>query len=57
MSIAIQPTWLLVCRRLRNLALDDKKLYEVRLEQFVRIRAKTFNSVTQRQELCDSKLP
>lgn len=57
MSVAIQPTWLLVCRRSQNLALDGKKLCEVRLEQFVRIPTETFNSVTKRQELCDSKLP
>ena len=57
MSVAIQPTWLIVCRRSQNLALDEKKLCEVRLEQFVRIPTETFNSVTQRQELCDSKLP
>ena len=57
MSVAILPTWLLVCRRSQNLALDEKKLCEVRLEQFVRIPTETFNSVTQRQELCDSKLP
>lgn len=54
MSVAIQPTWLIVCRRSQNLALDEKKLCEVRLEQFVRIPAehstqwlKDRNSVTQ----------